>query len=476
MPKRSALDPADRAAGLRLAAQYRIPLPKLGFDPRNRGGVGISAFHVHEVCWDCLSNKVRLKRYGAVEVVRIPPSLLSSVRAKNIKMAQDEPLLPAASEEILYVTVSKTHFTHAVKLALEKNRTLFNKQKVPIEIRGGDDEWKEILANGPLCIVYDAELYLDLDAVEALRNEDNLNASIEMKADELQVLGRICALVSTDITAKRGGSAAAVTGTSNALENAAEKPAVAAETRASAAAEAKTASAVTAAAMSTAVTAEGMIARVRQLGAITFTDEELEHLIRFRASLQSELLATAFLQSQWALTQGRIRVKCSDFGILAAMDPRGLWCRVAVAMRQYVGALNAVGDIGFGRNFGGRSEMHARRLSGKGFEELSSYPEYVHACEAVIKGVFKQYQKHVDAGDASKVLRARARLLSDVGKFILIAVSGLEKNVNKRAAGVAVASAETDKFLVETLATCKANAEDKFRQLLAEAGAAALCF
>ena len=62
---------------------------------------------------------------------------------------------------------------------------------MPIEIRGGDDEWKEILANGPLCIVYDAELYLDLDAVDALRNEDNLNASIEMKADELQVLGRI---------------------------------------------------------------------------------------------------------------------------------------------------------------------------------------------------------------------------------------------------------------------------------------------
>ena len=74
-------DSGDRAAKYRKAGgHFRMPLSRIGFDPRNRGGLGVSPRHAHEIAWDGTDppngNGVTLRRYKEVEVVEVPQDLL----------------------------------------------------------------------------------------------------------------------------------------------------------------------------------------------------------------------------------------------------------------------------------------------------------------------------------------------------------------------------------------------------------------
>ena len=54
-------DPGDRAAKyLKPGGSFRMGLRRLGFHPRNRGGLGVSPTHVHDVAWDNVSNSTSL--------------------------------------------------------------------------------------------------------------------------------------------------------------------------------------------------------------------------------------------------------------------------------------------------------------------------------------------------------------------------------------------------------------------------------
>ena len=71
-------DAGDRAAKcLKSGGVHRRDLGTIGFHPFNRGGLGISSHHVHEVAFDGVQNKVRLHRYQAVDIVKIPEHHLS---------------------------------------------------------------------------------------------------------------------------------------------------------------------------------------------------------------------------------------------------------------------------------------------------------------------------------------------------------------------------------------------------------------
>ena len=66
-------DDGERAAGYRTSGgSFRMPLDRLGFFPGNRGGMGCSGSHVHEVAWDGTANKVKLRRYKEIEIAAIP--------------------------------------------------------------------------------------------------------------------------------------------------------------------------------------------------------------------------------------------------------------------------------------------------------------------------------------------------------------------------------------------------------------------
>ena len=62
-------DAGDRARRLRNTGLIRVQLRKIGFWPDNRGTLGISSYHAMEVTWDCMANKIKLQRYGHVDLV-----------------------------------------------------------------------------------------------------------------------------------------------------------------------------------------------------------------------------------------------------------------------------------------------------------------------------------------------------------------------------------------------------------------------
>ena len=171
-------DPSDRAQSKRKYGERRIPLEQLGFWPGNRGTLGISGHHVHEVAYDVLTRRTKIARYIHASVIEIPKDMLAEIREANRKECLSDSLMPRFSPDIKYVLATKTHFVHAHKLAQEGTRFLFNDQKTPIRWQQEDTEGHEILANGPMCVVYDADLLKDTDAVNSLTGDDNLNSSI----------------------------------------------------------------------------------------------------------------------------------------------------------------------------------------------------------------------------------------------------------------------------------------------------------
>ena len=119
----------DRALKLRRTGQCRIPLDEIGFYPENRGGMGISPHHAHEIAHDCLAHTTKVSRYIEVNVVVLSPAILPAVLARNKKKCEDSNLMPDFSPEIKYAALTKTHFAHAHKLAKEHRHTLYDEKK-----------------------------------------------------------------------------------------------------------------------------------------------------------------------------------------------------------------------------------------------------------------------------------------------------------------------------------------------------------
>ena len=179
-------DAGDRAQKRRKQGMVRIPLDKIGFWPDNRGGLGMSSHHLHEVAWDCKANKTKLQRYGYVDLVEIPAGCLQQVLDANRQRCAKDALMPNAPRDLQYVCVSKTHFVHAQKLARDGNRFLFNQGKTGIRWQEDDTEGKQIEEQGPLCAIYDGGLFMDSAAMHALASEDNLNASVQWREDGMR--------------------------------------------------------------------------------------------------------------------------------------------------------------------------------------------------------------------------------------------------------------------------------------------------
>ena len=184
-------DASDRAQKHRKAGNMRIPLDKIGFWPDNRGGVGCSSHHVHEVAWDCKANKTKLTRYEHVDLVEIPSNALQEIRDINRERCQSDALMPRFSNEIQYICASKTHFVHCQKLAKDGNRSLFNDGKTCIIWQKEDVEGYQILEQGPVCVIYNSALFHDNAAINALAGEDNRNADVQWGWDEMQAFGRV---------------------------------------------------------------------------------------------------------------------------------------------------------------------------------------------------------------------------------------------------------------------------------------------
>ena len=286
-------DASDRAQKHLKPGLVRIELDKIGFWSGNRGGLGISSHHIHEVAWDCKANKTKLQRYKHVDLIEIPPDLLHHVLESNRKRCEYDDLMPRFSAKIQYVCASKTHFVHAQKLAKDGNRSVFNQGKVPIRWQDADDEGKTIIEQGPLCALFASNLLHDMDATRALCSEDNLNAGVQWGEDEMQAFGRVHEMAAR-LTPSEGGS----------------QP-----------------------------SDDELIANIEVSGLGQFSRDDWKALIALRLTLPSNV-AQILQTCQFNACAGRVRVRPSDFGLSAKLDPRAPWAKVSLMLWQYISSVD----------------------------------------------------------------------------------------------------------------------------------------
>ena len=103
-------DPLDRALSHREVGLERQGLDLLGFHPANRGQLGISSVHAHEVAWSYAAG-AKLYRYKQVDIVRVPESALATFRGINEAKCASDPLMPKFSVNMEFAILTK-HISH----------------------------------------------------------------------------------------------------------------------------------------------------------------------------------------------------------------------------------------------------------------------------------------------------------------------------------------------------------------------------
>jgi len=388
-----AVDAGDRAMTYRKPGQQRVLVKEIGFWPNNRGTLGISSRHVHEVAWDCLANKTKLQRYGQVDLVQIPPEMRESFLTANEEKCNSDELMPRFSPDMKYVCASKTHFTHAQKLAHDSMRlaprTLFNKHDdLVIKWQDTDVEGLEILNSGVMAVIYGAELLRDNDAMCALASGDNLNANVQMGEDEMQAFGRVHALVEKlPPSEERQDSTTCI---------------------------------------------NSIISQVEVAGLGTFTRDNWKHIAALRFSMPAHM-AKLFMMCQFDACAGRVRVKPADFGQAARLDPRAPFAMCGVMLSQFLSNPIKTMTASDSGSFEGLRTTFAAKLSQTTITELTQEHEFVLEVESFIKQLLKTYPggTGITGVAASGLRQERGQLLAACGKVILSVGRSLEAEVRK---------------------------------------------
>ena len=189
------LSAADRAEQFRIPGEMRVPVDQMGFLKNNRGGMGISPLHVHEICEDRMKNGTRPARYVAVKVVKLEGKWLEETLRVNEEKCNGDRMMPKFSNKIRYGLIKLTHFAHSEKLFQQGGSFLYDKGETKIRLRDDDVEGKLMADFGPNTIIYSAGLLEDLPALEALMREDNENANINMREDTMAAYGMVDSVI-----------------------------------------------------------------------------------------------------------------------------------------------------------------------------------------------------------------------------------------------------------------------------------------
>ena len=193
---KSNMEEADRAQGYLLPAREqpgRIPLCKMGFAGKNRGGQGMLPPHVHSVAVDVCKNGTSKRRYNVVHLVQVPQKVLAAWRAENALKCRQNPLLAKFNDkEMVLATLNCTHFVGACKLIAEGSRTNLNQPGASVfKLLHNDFEGQMIQKEGVDALIYSEDLWWDTGAMVALMREDNANTDIAKPETEVDAFGTV---------------------------------------------------------------------------------------------------------------------------------------------------------------------------------------------------------------------------------------------------------------------------------------------
>ena len=164
------MEEADRAQEFLLPAREqpgRVPLRNIGFHPRNRGGQGIIPPHTHTVAMDVCKNGTSKRRYGTVNLVKVPAKELERWRKDNqLKRRQNTLLANFDDADMVFATLKCTHFVGAHKLIGQGSRTYMDQQDgLRLQLQASDFEGKKTQEEGVDAIIYSEQLWHDPSAL-----------------------------------------------------------------------------------------------------------------------------------------------------------------------------------------------------------------------------------------------------------------------------------------------------------------------
>ena len=420
-------DPLDRALSYREHGLDRKNLDDIGFLPSNRGSLGLSGHHVHEVSWSCVRG-VKLVRYKQVDIVRMSEAKLSDWREKNKHKCESDRLMPSFSPKMRYACLTKTHFTHANKLARDGNRTIFNEGKVDIKYEEDNFEGRKILDDGVLCCVYREALLDDPEALQAIMDADNDDADIEMGEDEIQAQGRVESAITFCMAKER---------------------------------------------QSTQVAVDEVLGVMRRAGLRAFTEDDTRAFIQFRMSLSTGV-AQCFRSCVFHFVCGRVRVTPHDYMLVSGLEPRAMWLKASIIIRQYLTTLAdkfPPGVLYTQATYAGRgAAVSAKKLSSTVMKELRHDVQFLLMLEGSITQLIRHYR--VKNAFSDKVMDARTKLFSNFGKLALRVAHALSQAVLKAASMKAKLEEEQRKRIIdENMKGQLAEIEHKYAEALVDATA-----
>ena len=351
---------------------------------------------------------------------------MARITEVNRDKCKNDPMMPAFSDKITHVCLTRTHWTHAAKLAKEGYRTISNTGKTKIHWK--TDEAQMIFSRGIMVIEYMEKLWDDEQAMMHFMAADNLNASVGLSQDEMTMYGKVERLVQ--------GSARSEPNNPNCDPR-----------------------------------------RVLDLiileGQKDFSNDQILHLINFRATLNDKV-SNLFRACLFHLFGGQVRVNTTDFALVATLDIRCPWMKICVMLQHFAVTMKQVGGIKPSDTahayFSGRHVLQAKRLAANPLAQLKQEVEVLLRFEKFVKQMLKHYavDQH-GPGDGGKVLMARSRFLCDVGTHAMKVGKALDeaaqKSSDQLAGPVRVrVVAETNKDICGTI-------EAKFAKRLLDGGA-----
>ena len=347
----------------------KIKLDSLGTHPMNRGGLGVSAFHAERVALSIISDGFSRHRYRDATVIMVPASETATFRQYNEDLAAGDSKLPPASGAAQFALLGKNHLVTALKMLRIGSFTVSGTGEAIVP-PPGDAVLAAALKEGIYCDVLGEAVWSDTEAIAALLAEDNMNASVEMGTNEVEIL---CFM---------GDELANLSGTGSAKDRF-EKIVVKARSR---------------------------------FGCTAFSDTDFLHLHNYAIRVPRALLRNLGEMHFALVPASTLRCKAVEFDLVARLDKLAPYSKVALILSVYLGGA----DQGTGAKRLSRVGGLAKVCSGLSPAVLKSFeeePARLQTVELLIKTLLKHYAVRNSNIQIKKLLACRSKLYYRAGRL-----------------------------------------------------------
>lgn len=344
-----------------------VDINLLGTHPENRGQLGLSSFHAHRVVSSIMTDGFSRHRYRDATVVRVPPEGLAQFRKFNADLSAADDKLAPFNDGMRFALLSKNHLVAALKL-LRNGTVVLHESTELIRADKGDSQLKNALEEGVACEMMSEALWHDVEAVKALIAEDNLNASVEMSTNEMEILS----FMSSELQAM--------------AEDMSPKERFAC-----------------------------IMEKARsRFGNQAFKDSDLLHLHNFAVRIPRSLCKRLCELHFATIPASALRCKAIDFDLIAKIDTESAHCKVALVVSLYFGAANEAGSKSR-RGVTGLAAV-VKGINGDVLRYLDEHPDVLQTAETFLKATLKHYRVDGTPPLIKALLNCRARLYYRMGR------------------------------------------------------------